>query len=48
MNYYGYGVNLKDVRSAMEMSQLAYSYYNSVMDSYRALRQRPRGILLRA
>lgn len=34
MNYYGYGVNLKDVRSAMEMSQLAYSYYNSVMDSY--------------
>lgn len=34
MNYYGYGVNIKDVRGAMEMSQLAYSYYNSVMDSY--------------
>lgn len=31
---YGYGVNLKDVRSAMEMSRLASSYRNSVMDSY--------------
>lgn len=34
MNYYGIGVNLKDVRSAMELSQYAYSYYNSIMESF--------------
>ena len=34
MNNYGVGVKLKDVRAAMELNQLAYSYYNHLMESF--------------
>jgi len=34
MNYYGVGLNIDDVRDAMELSQYAYSYYNHLVDSY--------------
>ena len=31
---YGYGVNMGDIRDAIELSQIASAYYESLMDSY--------------